>query len=359
MAIREIEKYLSEFKFKYNGFKEISCQLYDKFIDSDDKTLIKLIKRLLIIYKRFHSKLLQRMLHKWQIITLKLNYGIFDYIDIDINKTTNIKSNKNKVFNSENELDEPELQSKPKILFKNISNSKNSKNKSSASKNSKNDSNIKAMKIKKKNDIRSQHNKNKITNIKKINYFSTSNDKENRKRTTKTKRDFIPISNQKKKKFNKTKDNNDDEKHNETFKSRTFEGSAKNKKDNLRKNKKFYSNEGSNHAHNKKIKNLIIPINNREKSNFDRSNITYQSDFNLNFGMDKSKSVDTVERKPNISNIMSSKTKPWAYSYKRSQNDEDTILKIKKKRPLMSNTERQELFNKLMIVKKGKKNLKN
>ena len=359
MAIKEIEKYLSEFKFKYNGFKEISSQLYDKFIDSDDKTLIKLIKRLLIIYKRFHSKLLQRMLHKWQIITLKLNYGIFDYIDIDLdtNKTTNIKSNKNKnkVYNLENELDEPELESKPKLLFKKISISKNSKNKNSESKNSKNESNIKAMKIKKENDIRSQRNKNNITNIKKINFYSTLNDKENRKRATKIKRDFIPISNQKKKKLNKAKDNNDDEQHNETFKSRTFEGSAKNKKENLRKNKKYYSNEGSNHAHNKKIKNLIIPINNRKKSNFDRSNITYQSDFNLNFGMDKSRSVDTVERKTNISNIMSSKTKPWAYSYKRSQNDEDTILKIKKKRPLMSNTERQELFNKLYNDSKKRK----
>ena len=145
MAIREIEKYLSEFKFKYNGFKEISSQLYDKFIDNDDKTLIKLIKNLFIIYKRFHSKLLQRMLHKWQIITLKLNYGIFDYIDIDSNKTTNIKSNKNKnkVFNLENELDEPELESKLKLLFKKISISKNSKNKNSESKNSKNESKIK------------------------------------------------------------------------------------------------------------------------------------------------------------------------------------------------------------------------
>ena len=308
------------------------------------------------------------MLHKWQIITLKLNYGIFDYIKIDINKTTyaNKIRNKNKVFNFENELDEPQLESKPKLLFKNISNSNNSKNKSSESKNSKHNSNIKSTKIKKENDIRNQYkkNKNNITNIKKINYYSTSNDKENRKRNSKTKRDSIPISSQKKKILNKTKDNNDDEQHNETFKNRTFEGSMNNKKEKLRNsNKKYYSNEGSNHAHNKKIKNLIIPINNREsdfydnnkKSNFDRSNITYQSDFNLNFGMDKSRSVDTVERKPNISNFLSSKTKPWAYSYKRSYNNEDTILKIKKKRPLMNNSERQELFNKLYNDSKKRK----
>ena len=298
------------------------------------------------------------MLHKWQIITLKLNYGIFDYINLDINKTPDTKSNnnKNKIFNLENELDEPQLESKPKLLFKNIS--KNSKNKSSDSKNSKKKSNMKAKKIKKENDKRSQNknNKNNIANIKKITTYSTSNDKENRKRSKKTKRGFIPISSQKKKRLNKTKDNNDDKQCNETFKNRTFEGSIKNKKENFRNsNKKYYSNEGSNHIHYKKIKNLIIPINNREKSNFDRNNITYQSDFNLNFATNKSKSVDTVERKSNLSNIMSSKTKPWAYSYKRTQNDEDTILKLKKKRPLMSNSERQELFNQLYNDSKKRK----
>ena len=307
---------------------------------------------MLIIYKRFHSKLLQRILYKWQIITLKLNYGIFDYINLDKNKTPNTNINKKKVFNLENELDEPQLESKPKLLFKNIS-----KNKSSESKNSKKKSNIKAIKIKKENNMKqSKKYYNNITNIKKINYYSASNNKENKKRSSKNKRDSIPISNKKNKRLDKAKDNNDLQLYNETLKNRTFEGSIKSKKEILRNNnKKYYSNEGSNHTQNKKIKNLIIPINNREndfydfnkKSNFDRSNITYQSDFNLNFTTDKSRSVDTVERKRNNSNIMSSKTKPWAYSYKRSQNDEDSILKIKKKRPLMSNSERQELFNKL------------
>ena len=303
------------------------------------------------------------MLHKWQIITLKLNYGIFDYINIDTNKATNRNINKKKVYNLQNELDEPLLESKPKLLFKNSS---NSKKKNSASKNSKNKSNIKSMKVKKENDIRCQNknNKNNITNIKKVNSFPASNYKENRKRSNKNKRDFIPISSQKKKKLNKTKDNNDGEQHNETFKNRTFEGSVKSKKENIRNsNKKYYSNEGSSHAHKRKKKNLIISINNREndfydynkKSNFDRSNITYQSDFNLNLGMDKSRSVDTVERKSNINNFMSSKTKPWAYSYKRNKNDEDTILKIKKKRSLMSNSERQELFNKLYNDSKKRK----
>ena len=292
------------------------------------------------------------MLHKWQIITLKLNYGIFDYINIDTNKTPNTKLNKTKIFNLENEFDEPQQESKPKLLFKNIS--KNSKNKSTESINSKKKSNINDMKIKKENDR--SHYKNNITNITKITCYSTSNDKENRKRSTKTKRNLIPISNQKKKRLNKTKDNNDDEKYNETFKNRTFEGSANNKKGNFRNSsKKSYSNEGNNRGLNKKIKNLLIPINNREKCNFNRSNITYQSDFNLNFGMDKSRSADAIEKKPKLSNIISSKTKPWAYSYKRCQNDEDAILKIKKKRPLMSNSERQELFNKLYNDSKRRK----
>ena len=305
------------------------------------------------------------MLHKWQIITLKLNYGIFDYINIDTNKAANAKMNKSNAFNLENELDEPQLERKPKLLFKNI---KNSKNKSSESKNSKNKSKINSIKIKNENDIRKQYNnykkdRNNITNIKKINSYSSSIDNGSKKRNSKTKRDFIPISNQKNKRSSKNKYNNDEEQHNETFKNRTFEGSVKNKKENIKNSyKKYYSNEGSGHTHNKKIKNLIIPNNNRENdfydykksSNFDRSNITYQSDFNF-IGMDKSRSVDTVERKPNLSNIISSKTKPWAYSYKRSQNDEDTILKIKKKRPLMNNSERQELFNKLYNDSKKRK----
>jgi len=301
------------------------------------------------------------MLHKWQIITLKLNYGIFDYIKIDSNKTTNTYINKSNVFNFENELEEPQLERKPKLLFKNIS--KNTKNKSLESKNTKDKSNIKAMKIKKENDIRSQYNNNKkdknnLTNIEKVNNYSASNIKHNKKKNSKKKRGFIPISSEKNKRLNKTKENND-EQHNETFKNKTFEGSAYSKKENF---KNYYSNEGSSHTQYKKKKNLIIPINNRnnnlfdnKKSDFNRSNITYQSDFNLTYGMDKSRSVDTVERKPNISSFLSSKTKPWAYSYKRSQNDEDIILKIKKKRPLMSNSERQELFNKLYNDSKKRK----
>ena len=293
-----------------------------------------------------------------------MNYGIFDYINLDANKATNTNKNKRKNFNLENDLDEPHQESKPKLLFKNIS--KNSKNKSSDSKNSKNKSNIKATKIKKENDIKSQtkNKKKNINNFKKLNSYSASNNKENKKRSAKAKRDSIPISSQKKKRLNKTKDNTDEKQPNETIKNRTFEGSINKKKENIRNShKKYKSNEGSNHAPYKKVKSLIIPINNREtdfndinkKINFDRSNITYQSDFKLNFGKDKSRSVDTAERKSNISSFLSSKTKPWAYSYKISQNDEDTILKIKKKRPLMSNSERQELFNKLYNDSKKRK----
>ena len=293
-----------------------------------------------------------------------MNYGIFDYINLDANKATNTNKNKRKNFNLENDLDEPHQESKPKLLFKNIS--KNSKNKSSDSKNSKNKSNIKAMKIKKENDIKSQtkNKKKNINNFKKLNSYSASNNKENKKRSAKAKRDCIPISSQKKKRLNKTKDNTDEKQPNETIKNRTFEGSINKKKENIRNShKKYKSNKGSNHAPYKKVKSLIIPINNREtdfndinkKINFDRSNITYQSDFKLNFGKDKSRSVDTAERKSNISSFLSSKTKPWAYSYKISQNDEDTILKIKKKRPLMSNSERQELFNKLYNDSKKRK----
>ncbi len=70
--------------------------------------------------------------------------------------------------------------------------------------------------------------------------------------------------------------------------------------------------------------------------------------------MNKSKSVD---RKTNINNnFIMLKTKPWAYSYyRKDDNQDDIILKIKKKRPLMNHTERQEFFNNLYNDSKKRK----
>ena len=121
LIITEIEKYLLDCKYKGDNFKKISYQLYDKFIDNDDNHVIKLIKKIMIIYKRFHSKLIQKILHKWQINTLKLNYGIFDY--------------KNNIFNLENELDEPQLEYKPNLYYNNLYKNYNIKKKKNNLKN--------------------------------------------------------------------------------------------------------------------------------------------------------------------------------------------------------------------------------
>ena len=47
------------------------------------------------------------MLYKWQIIALKLNYGIYNY-----------KEDEN--FNLDNELDEPQMEIKPITYLKNM-----------------------------------------------------------------------------------------------------------------------------------------------------------------------------------------------------------------------------------------------
>lgn len=160
MSIKEIEKYLTDCKYKANGFREISTQLYGKYIDNDDKHLIKLIKKLLIIYKRSHIKLMQKMLYKWQIIALKLNYGIFNYKE-------------DEKFNLENELDEPQMEIKPITYLKNVDMDNNFNidplNKISKSDiNSKRKSNDNYTKIKKENNRKNYKKNNKTKTSLKI-----------------------------------------------------------------------------------------------------------------------------------------------------------------------------------------------
>ena len=100
---------MSECKYKNNGFKEISYNLYPKYIENDDKILLKLIKRLLIIYKRCHSKLLSKMFHKWEIISYKIKFRINN----ELNK----------------ELEEPKLEKRPKIYSKIIKEEKKERKK--------------------------------------------------------------------------------------------------------------------------------------------------------------------------------------------------------------------------------------
>ena len=100
---------MSECKYKNNGFREISNNLYPKYIENDDKNLLKLIKRLLIIYKRCHSKLLSKMFHKWEIISYKIKFSINN----ELNK----------------ELEEPKLEKKPKIYSKIIKEEKKERKK--------------------------------------------------------------------------------------------------------------------------------------------------------------------------------------------------------------------------------------
>ena len=72
----------------------------------------------------------------------------------------------------------------------------------------------------------------------------------------------------------------------------------------------------------------------------------FENDINYNFdkGINSSKSVDKFK---NIS-LKVEKHKKWEYSYYRKENNEDNkIMKLKNKKRLMSDLERQQLFNNL------------
>ena len=242
---------MSECKYKNNGFKEISYNLYPKYIENDDKNLLKLIKRLLIIYKRCHSKLLSKMFHKWEIISYKIKFRINN----ELNK----------------ELEEPKLEKKPKIYSKIIKEEKKERKKN------KNEFNDNGFDL--KNKILNE--KNMETDIKEINKN---------------------IEREEEIKENHSKDLIEYDKINENG-------------------------------------NYIININNTKENSF-------INDIDNNFykGISKSKSVDKFK---NIS-FKVEKPKKWEYSYYSKKNNEDNmIMKLKNKKRLMSNLERQQLFNNL------------
>ena len=261
MIIKEIQKYLSECKFKNNGFKEISSNLYPKYIENDDKALLKLIKRLLIIYKRSHTKLLCKMFHKWEIISYKIKFNINNEL--------------------KQELEEPKLEQNPKLFSKMIK-----------------EENIGKKRIKKENKL------NKNEKINENNFIKSQ---------TLDELNIIP------------KIKNDEE----SIEIEELMNGNNNSNDlniNDKINDKINENDD------------IINIYDMNNNNNDRSN-------NLNLEMNKSKSVKKFK---NISfNI--EKPKKWEYSYyiKEKNENEDNLVKMKNKKKLMSNLERQQLFNNL------------
>ena len=297
---------------------------------------------------------------------MKLNFGINDF------------SNKFNIDNYDNELDEPQLENKPNLYLKNyINKNKNHRKKKIGAKN--NSKSKSKNKLEKKN--KNTNNDNDSMNIKKIDNYSTSINKRNKstlkmKNKIKNKKiisdddDFINMSNQKNYKLNKTLNNNyharkdeDNENIDKNISNKTFEQKCQNipfkKKEKENENEKEIS---MGQEHDNSLDNLIIDNKyNKEKIIIDNNNfydnfndvIEISPDYNsLNYNseMNKSKSVD---RKNNINNyingnLISLQPKPWAYSYyNRDNNQNDIMLKIKKKRPVMNNIQRQEFFNNL------------
>jgi len=83
--------------------------------------------------------------------------------------------------------------------------------------------------------------------------------------------------------------------------------------------------------------NDIINIYNKNESIKNNTNNNYKTEIS------KSKSVEKLK---NI-NFRIEKPKKWEYSYYRNKNNEEKEMKIKNKKKLMSNNERQQLFNDL------------
>ena len=240
---------MSECKYKNNGFKEISYNLYPKYIENDDKNLLKLIKNLLIIYKRYHYKLLLKMFHKWEIISYKIKFNMNN----ELNK----------------ELEEPKLEKRPKIYSK----------------------------IMKEED----KEKKKIKKLDKKEIYD----------------DNIILKNK-------------------TFNEKNIDSNIKeieNKGEIIKEN-----NSKDLIEYDKINENDIIDI--KDKDNNFENDINY----NIDKGINRSKSVDKFK---NIS-LKVEKPKKWEYSYYRKENNEDNmIMKLKNKKRLMSNLERQQLFNNL------------
>ena len=63
--VKILSQYLS-FSKKNLKFKDISNRLFEKYIDYDDKKVLRTIRKIIIIYSRYHRKLLLRILYKWK-----------------------------------------------------------------------------------------------------------------------------------------------------------------------------------------------------------------------------------------------------------------------------------------------------
>ena len=299
-AINEIEKYLIDCKYNTKGFKEISKLLYEKFIDNDDKYLIKLIKKILVIYKRHHQILLQKKLHKWYLNSLKLNNPEINFR----NRRCNIEQSK------------PGFVCKKNLIKDYIKRKKSVKSNSNNNKN--NTKNNKKERIKSASYI----NKNKAKPI--INENKMNKNKTNKSKTIVNYEEYNNINF-----FNDNNKNNEKD----IINNNNFSSISK-----INPKEKYNFQEIDNNLNNN-IEDLISTnqIDN-DKNNFYNNEINSNS--NLGLDISRSKSVDK-------SQMIITKSKPWAYSYNRDNNSVDILNKIKKKKSNMNAEQRQELFNNL------------
>ena len=88
-AIKTIQKFLEG---KEKNFKSMSNLMFEKYIDFDDKNLLKIFRKLMIIYSRYHKKIKNIYFNLWKFKIKNLN------------KIKNRKNNINNDNNKSNEI---------------------------------------------------------------------------------------------------------------------------------------------------------------------------------------------------------------------------------------------------------------
>ena len=102
-VLDELEYYVKEIKYNKNLIKDISKGILPKYLDNDNKRLKKILRKMLVIKKRYDQKQLLIYINKWLFnINNSLEDGKESICVNEKNKKTidNTRNNKSKKLNS-------------------------------------------------------------------------------------------------------------------------------------------------------------------------------------------------------------------------------------------------------------------
>ena len=129
-VLDELEYYIKEIKYNENLLKDISKGILPKYIDNDNKRLKKILRKILVIKKRYIQKKLLIYVNKW---LFNINNSLKDGKELicvnEKNKKIidNTRNNKPKVINSKFNIKQ-NFHNSYSISYKNNEKNKNKKN---------------------------------------------------------------------------------------------------------------------------------------------------------------------------------------------------------------------------------------